>query len=887
MSTGALWLRMGWTMLHFLWVGTAIGALGAVALRATRGSAPQPRYKVALATLAMLALAPVAIAWHLKTRAHGDAAPAADHLAVADRFTLATEHPVPHRASSLGTDAPDVGVGRAVPPIPRVRGESPATATSRLDLAAAWLPWLWVVGSPLTFLRLACGLVGAERLRRRSQALADRGAVELCGRLARALGMTRRVSLAACDRLAAPVLVGAVRPLILLPAAAMSGWSPEQLEMVLLHELAHARHWDNLVNLLQRLVESVLFFHPAVWVVSAWVRREREHCCDRIVVERTGRPHAYVETLLALSAPAPNPSHRIGLAMARGPLVGRVRRILELGADRHPMKLPFSLLVPAGCLLIMPAWLVLPRAQEAVTRAEAGSATVGPEPSELMSRSLELVMTAAPVRGAEGRTIRPIVDIAAARARMGDRAGALEGLAEGMAAQRDRESKKKTESVPPKLEDKAIDGPDPKAIANGALEVISKVVPSPGSERGTLFALADIARAQAESGDRAGALATFRRCLERIEGISDPAVRAQMSRYVIQLISIAGETDMALELAGKQPAHAEGVDGSPRAELFMLISFHLTSSGDIARARQVADRIEDRKMRGHALLMIARAEADRGEPDAAARTVESIELLRIRIEALTGPWYDLDGWGTSQALARRGDLAGARKALLRARMLAEKLPDGPDKDDALTDLAVAHARNGDIAAGLGRARSLMTEPNRSNALGEIAGFQAKAGAWDDAFRTAEQVTRPEARTRALRLIADAQVKAGRQAAALATYRKALESSPRPDAVELSRIAEGQARAGDVDACRATLRRGGVAGTAVLPEVAVIQAQAGDFRAARETADRIEDEHARADAFASIAFVQAEAGHGADALRWAEELNNPRFAPALCWAWHRD
>ena len=115
----------------------------------------------------------------------------------------------------------------------------------------------------------------------------------------------RRVTVAVCERIAAPVLVGIVRPIILLPPAALTGWSPDEIEMVLLHELAHVRRWDNLVNLVQRLVESLLFFHPAVWLVSSWVRREREACCDAVVVGRTNRPHAYAEMLVALAAQMP------------------------------------------------------------------------------------------------------------------------------------------------------------------------------------------------------------------------------------------------------------------------------------------------------------------------------------------------------------------------------------------------------------------------------------------------------------------------------------------------------------------------------------------------------------------------------------------------------
>ena len=108
-----------------------------------------------------------------------------------------------------------------------------------------------------------------------------------CRALADTLGITWRVNVGICDRLAMPVLIGIVRPIILLPPAALDGWTVEQLEMVMLHELAHVQRWDNLVNLLQRFVESLLFFHPVVWWLSGWVRLERELCCDRLVVERS------------------------------------------------------------------------------------------------------------------------------------------------------------------------------------------------------------------------------------------------------------------------------------------------------------------------------------------------------------------------------------------------------------------------------------------------------------------------------------------------------------------------------------------------------------------------------------------------------------------------
>ena len=111
------------------------------------------------------------------------------------------------------------------------------------------------------------------------------------------------------------------------------------MEMILLHELAHVRRRDNLVNLLQRLVESALFFHPAVWLISTWVRREREYCCDEAVVRHTGEPQRYVELLAGLAVNCltggelecllASPSEVATSAMARCDVIGRIRYIMK------------------------------------------------------------------------------------------------------------------------------------------------------------------------------------------------------------------------------------------------------------------------------------------------------------------------------------------------------------------------------------------------------------------------------------------------------------------------------------------------------------------------------------------------------------------------------
>ena len=147
--------------------------------------------------------------------------------------------------------------------------------------------------------------------------------------------------------------------MILLPPPPLTGWSPEQLEMALLHELAHVRRLDNLVNLVQRVIESVLFFHPAVWWVSGWVRLEREHCCDRLVVARTGRARPYAELLAELALHRGRPG-RAAVAMAESPIVARIRCILN--PEDHLMPLSRPVVALAAALLVAPAVLIASQA---------------------------------------------------------------------------------------------------------------------------------------------------------------------------------------------------------------------------------------------------------------------------------------------------------------------------------------------------------------------------------------------------------------------------------------------------------------------------------------------------------------------------------------------
>jgi len=357
LTDSQVWQVAGWTMLHYSWIGALLGAVVFAVKPLLKRSSASVRYVVGIVCLGTLAATPVGIATWV-----AGSMTSASSLAVSTTQDTSATSLVPER-TNLIQPAETPAAARVAPSSSRRDTYAPVkpTQTKNFSDVVGYLPWLWLLGAPLTFAVVATGMVGAERLRRQSQMPADGQLQEQLRQLARALRVSQNVAIGVCDRIGSPLLMGIVRPMILLPAAAISGWSPEQLELVLLHELAHVRRWDNLVNLLQRIVESLLFFQPSVWLVSNWVRREREHCCDEFVVARTGRAREYAETLAKVALfrraagatiSAPVTGHAVVTSsMAENHLLTRIRHILK--QDNEPMRVSSRLLGLAftACLL--------------------------------------------------------------------------------------------------------------------------------------------------------------------------------------------------------------------------------------------------------------------------------------------------------------------------------------------------------------------------------------------------------------------------------------------------------------------------------------------------------------------------------------------------------
>ncbi len=286
--------RLGWTLVHFVWEGAAAAALLAVALQWMGRRSANARYLVSVAGLVVMVLLPVMTFERVRGPAvvggPGRVGPVVREGSGGLAARLA-ERRVP-RTGLAGAAAPVVGDEGPVVPAAVPAAEGGGAATLGLgDRVGPWLPWVvgaWGLGVVVLSLYHLGGFVAVQRLRRLCTSGAGAAGEAMLVKLARRMRVSRGVRLLRSALVQTPVVVGYLRPVILVPASVLTGLGAAELEAILAHELAHIRRHDYLVNLGQALVETLLFYHPAVWWVSGRIRQEREHCCDDVAAAVCG-----------------------------------------------------------------------------------------------------------------------------------------------------------------------------------------------------------------------------------------------------------------------------------------------------------------------------------------------------------------------------------------------------------------------------------------------------------------------------------------------------------------------------------------------------------------------------------------------------------------------
>ena len=324
---------LAWSLLDFLWQGALVGWTAALLLAAMGRRSPQARYAVACGALLLCAALPLA---GLMTRLQAAEAPQAMLPLMLTAAGAIDWSAAPATASGWQPHALDAARNAALGAV--------------LDALQARLPLvltLWSAGAAALALRL---LLGLWWVRRRTDPAASRLDAHWQGRaqaMAGRLGVKRAVRVGIVDDIRSPLTAGWWRPVVLLPAALLSGMPSHLLEALLAHELAHIRRHDYLVNLLQSAVEIALFYHPTVWWLSRRIRAEREQVADDIAATLLGEPRRLAVALSELDRFQlifeRSTQHQLAHAAHGGHLMQRIKRLVCKEAEPLGLKM----LVPA------------------------------------------------------------------------------------------------------------------------------------------------------------------------------------------------------------------------------------------------------------------------------------------------------------------------------------------------------------------------------------------------------------------------------------------------------------------------------------------------------------------------------------------------------------
>jgi len=325
-------------LLHFIWQGTLVAFLLRITLSLLRNRSANARYLASCAALALMAALPIATVWMLY--------PHSAAIAI---------------ASSLSP---------VVPAAVRI-----ASQFAPLAWIALWRQWtlpVWSIGVFLFALRLVLSCRHVAALRRMGRA-AEGQLAETVSLLARRMKATCAIRVLISTVADSPSVVGWIRPVILLPAATLAGLEPEQLQAVLAHEIAHIRRHDYLVNLAQTLVETLLFYHPAVWWASARIRHERELCCDDAAVAACGDAIIYARALTSLERLRVT-TPRLALGSTGGSLLYRIQRLAGIRPELRPSKLPgiAALALGFACFAMTVHWAKAQQVQQPAMPEEWG-----------------------------------------------------------------------------------------------------------------------------------------------------------------------------------------------------------------------------------------------------------------------------------------------------------------------------------------------------------------------------------------------------------------------------------------------------------------------------------------------------------------------------------
>lgn len=276
----------------------------------------------------------------------------------------------------------------------------PANLHAGIVLSSSWASYLfavWDLAAGLLLFRLSVGLWRVRQVRRKCCEVNLAGLDPAIAGILQDVGSRRGVKLCVSSDVAVPAAIGLFRPAIVFPAWLLPQLSSEEIKVVLLHELAHFRRWDDWSNLAQKIAKAVFFFHPAVWWIESRLTLEREMVCDDMVLAQTASPRAYASSLISFAEKLHN-VRALSLAQA---LVSRTRdmslRVAQILDTKQPSRTglwkPVLGLSAAILALVLGAAPFAPRLVAFETQPKQRHATRQATDAELQPEAADAAMS--------------------------------------------------------------------------------------------------------------------------------------------------------------------------------------------------------------------------------------------------------------------------------------------------------------------------------------------------------------------------------------------------------------------------------------------------------------------------------------------------------------
>src|SRR5579859_5498435 len=354
-----------WTLLHSLWHGLIFAVVAGIVMVLTKRASSAMRYNL-LCCLMILFLAVSGTTFYRQLGA--DEAPGSAATIGQVAAANASGGPALHAS---GKDAAATALQNGAHTLRNII----ESLAGYFNSHAALVVVIWFILFLARFVRMLSGLVYAQRIRHYQTSPAPADWQRRLAQLLDKLQIRRPVSLLESALVKVPVVVGALKPVILVPLGMLAHLTAEQVESILLHELAHIRRRDYLFNLVQHLIDTLFFFNPALIWVSSLIRSERENCCDDIAIRETRNRRQLIEALVSFHEYRQSTA---GLTMAfagsnENQVVRRVKRIVH--KTNHSLNPGERLLLMGGVMVLCAAFITINGSRVATTNMKKPQVT--------------------------------------------------------------------------------------------------------------------------------------------------------------------------------------------------------------------------------------------------------------------------------------------------------------------------------------------------------------------------------------------------------------------------------------------------------------------------------------------------------------------------------